>query len=148
LRKAPATDVEAHAIDKRAVYVPVNCWLGGRLCGLCCYGTEMILLPQDISELESLGYRREEFAVEKNGVYVLRNVDGHCIFLNPETNACTIYPHRPLGCRLYPLVYDVDRGVVTVDKLCPRWHEITRELITRYEPVFRAILEILERASS
>jgi len=115
---------------------------------LCCYSTEMILLPQDIADIEKLGYPREYFAVKRGSQYVLKNVNGHCVFLNPENNACTIYPYRPLGCRLYPLVYDVEKGVVTVDKLCPRYREVSSKVVKKYEYVFEAIMAIIGESRS
>ena len=130
-------------IDKDKVFVSVNCWFGDRFCGRCCYNTEMILLPQDIEELERLGFPREYFVVEDNGVYRLRNIDGHCVFLDPSTNRCMIYEHRPLGCRLYPLVYDISRSDVIVDKLCPRHYEVSNKVIEKYKPLFREIIEFL-----
>ncbi|RLG78751.1 MAG: hypothetical protein DRO13_06790 [Thermoprotei archaeon] len=70
------------------------------------------------------------FVDYSTGIPRLKNIDGHCIFLDPSTNMCTIYEHRPLGCRLYPLVYDVDRDEVSLDTTCPRASTV-REKIRR-----------------
>jgi len=44
---------------------------------------------------------------------------------------CQVYEYRPLGCRIYPVAYAVDEGVMT-DELCPMRHTISRhELIIR-----------------
>ena len=46
-----------------------------------------------------------------------------CPFFDPETSHCTIYPIRPLDCRLYPfaLMFNEDGSevVLGVDTLCP-----------------------------
>ena len=105
-------------------------------CGICCTPTEMELLPEDIERIESLGYRFEEFAeVRQDGTVRLRNVDGHCVFYDPATRSCRIYEHRPIGCRLYPVVY-VD-GEVTVDKLCPTSDTVRRSELARLTPLVR-----------
>jgi len=135
-------------INKEEINVPVNCMMGDRFCGKCCYDTEMILLPQDIMELEQLGFPREYFVVIDNGLPRLRNIDGHCVFLDPSTNKCIVYRHRPLGCRLYPLVYDVDKNEVIVDKLCPKAHEITSDMVKRYSWVFQYIIEYVRSYTS
>lgn len=76
----------------------------------------MILLLSDIDRLATRGY--SDFYELKNNFYVLRNIDGRCIFLNPVTGRCVIYDDRPLGCRIYPLIFDEDNGVL-LDKYCP-----------------------------
>ena len=112
------------------VYVKINCKVNDKYCGKCCYNTEMILFREDVERLVKLGYKIEYFAVKREGKLVLRNVDGHCIFLDPSTNKCTIYPHRPIGCRFYPLVYDVSSGKIVVDKECPRHKEALKYIKT------------------
>jgi len=105
-------------------------------CGICCAPTEMELLPDDIERIESLGYRFEDFAeVRDDGTVRLRNVDGHCVFYDPASRSCKIYEHRPIGCRLYPVIY-VD-GSVGVDKLCPTWYTVRRSELKRLEPLVR-----------
>lgn len=42
-----------------------------------------------------------------------------CRFL--EHDKCSIYSHRPIGCRLFPIVWD---DPVTVDTTCPGHNEI------------------------
>jgi len=88
-------------------------------CSKCCYETEMPLTEEDIARIERLGHRREEFsALDDELVPQLRNDEGHCVFLG-ATGQCTIYEHRPAGCRLYPLVWDRDTADVTLDDFCP-----------------------------
>lgn len=79
----------------------------------------MPLTEADILRIEALGHRREVFsALDDEFVPQLRNDSGHCVFLGP-TGRCTIYEHRPDGCRLYPLVWDRDRNDVVLDDFCP-----------------------------
>lgn len=108
-------------------------------CGICCIGTEMELLAEDIKRIESAGYKLEEFAVEINGIYRLKNVDGHCVFYDAATRTCKIYPIRPVGCRLYPLVYDGEK--VTVDKTCPTWDTVPASEIKRLAPYVLKFLD-------
>jgi Fe-S-cluster containining protein len=84
-------------------------------CAKCCAGTEMILTRSDIIKLERRGYRN--FYTKRGGFYKLLNVNGKCVFLGPS-NECLVYEDRPAGCRVYPLVYDEERGIV-LDEECP-----------------------------
>jgi Fe-S-cluster containining protein len=101
-------------------------------CGACCVGTEMELLAEDIRRVAAAGYAPEDFAVERDGIYRLRNVDGHCVFYDPSSRSCRIYSIRPVGCRLYPLVYDGE--TVTVDRSCPAWRTVPRREVERLAP--------------
>ena len=55
----------------------------------------------------------------------IRNPDGTIQFKEPcqyhVNNRCIVYKHRPLGCRIYPIVYN---NRVTVDPFCPGHAEI------------------------
>ena len=123
------------------VYVKVNCKIGNRYCGKCCYNTEMILFKEDIERITKLGYPKEFFVVKQGSINVLRNIDGHCVFLDPETNRCKIYKYRPIGCRLYPLVYDASRNRVVIDTECPKARELSREYIKIYEVLIKYLLK-------
>ncbi|MEM0463979.1 MAG: YkgJ family cysteine cluster protein [Pyrobaculum sp.] len=113
-------------------------------CGICCIGTEMELLAEDIRRIEAAGFKLEEFAVERDGVYRLRNVDGHCVFYDPESRSCKIYDIRPVGCRLYPLVYNGER--VEVDKTCPTWDTVPHSEVERLGPYVVKFLEEVKLA--
>jgi len=81
--------------------------------------TEMELSDEDAERLERIGYSREEFSiVGEDGILHLRNVCKLCYFHDSAMRMCRVYANRPLGCRLYPIVYSID-GRVTVDSLCP-----------------------------
>jgi len=128
--------------------VTVECRRGTVFCGRCCYGTEMVLTLEDIERITSLGFELQRFATLSNGFMRLRNVDGHCIFLDPHSNRCTIYRWRPLGCRLYPLIYDPFKNKVLVDRLCPRSKMLRSRMrnLARYAEVFKALLRSAEEA--
>ncbi|WFO74709.1 YkgJ family cysteine cluster protein [Desulfurococcaceae archaeon MEX13E-LK6-19] len=129
------------------ILVVVNCKMNSSFCGKCCYDTEMILTIDDIMEIMGLGYSIDYFAELRDGYVRLRNINGHCVFLDPETNKCMIYKWRPVGCRLYPLIYDPWRDEILVDKLCPR-ADVLRDKIdtSRYKQLFRRILEKAQEA--
>jgi Fe-S-cluster containining protein len=118
--------------------IKINCTVEGKFCGKCCHNTEMPLTEEDIKRIESLGYDRRDFTVKIDGIYRLRNVNGKCFFLD-EDNRCKIYEYRPLGCRIYPIVLDLERGAV-VDDLCPKKNEIREEDIRRVEPILRELV--------
>ncbi|MEM4729665.1 MAG: dCTP deaminase [Thermoplasmata archaeon] len=86
-------------------------------CSRCCEGTEMPLTSGDIERIEALGFRREDFIISTKGWTRLRNVNGACFFL--RGGICSIYPHRPEGCRLYPVVLDVETREAVLDPECP-----------------------------
>ncbi|MET0586201.1 MAG: YkgJ family cysteine cluster protein [Candidatus Binatia bacterium] len=92
-------------------------------CGNCCRNTVVCITDGDIRRIvEGTGksprdfvrfYTHDEVAVAREdqlwvnfdtgrSVMGLRAVRDHCIFLDNETNRCTIYEHRPLTCRDYP----------------------------------------------
>jgi len=90
-------------------------------CVKCCLETRMPLSNLDLKRILKLGYRLEYFAVKTKEGSRLRNSSGRCVFLQGE--GCEIYPHRPAGCRLYPLVYDETLKRSVIDSICPYSHE-------------------------
>jgi hypothetical protein len=88
-------------------------------CGVCCEKTEMLLSNADVKRLEGVGYDRQKFACQdRHGFIRLRNRRGFCVFYDAEERRCRIYKHRPLGCRVYPVIYSEQEGIV-LDDLCP-----------------------------
>jgi len=87
----------------------------------------MPLSRKDIERIMSLGYKVHEFVrVEADGIPRLKNINGHCVFLDEDTGRCRIYPWRPLGCKLYPLIY-VDGVGLSFDEYCPLVKFLTNE---------------------
>ncbi|PMB75174.1 MAG: YkgJ family cysteine cluster protein, partial [Candidatus Bathyarchaeota archaeon] len=71
----------------------------------------MLLSEADIKRLEKVGYNREEFVrYDKKGFAKLRNNRGYCVFYNPQKERCKVYNYRPLGCRIYPVIYSEGEG--------------------------------------
>ena len=114
-------------------------------CGDCCKETEMLLSTEDINRLEGKGYRREFFALfDKEGYARLRNLHGHCVFYDTENRRCKVYRFRPLGCRLYPVVYDEEKGIV-VDEICRAKGKLNEKRIARKG---QRVLKLLERVDA
>ncbi len=114
-------------------------WAFCATCGLCCRDTEMPLTPRDVERIEALGYGREEFSVERGGVRYLRNVDGKCFFYE-DGRGCRIYPYRPLGCSVYPVVLDAEEGRPVADPYCPMAPLVPERWLREAEPVLRLVL--------
>ena len=98
-------------------------------CGKCCENTEMPLTRDDVERILSLGYKLEDFAEFRGGFLRLRNVNGRCVFNDPETKLCRIYESRPEGCRLYPLIYVEGVGVAIDAEVCPAAYSAPREFV-------------------
>jgi len=100
----------------------------------------MELSSEDIMRLVGAGYSPEDFIVVRGGVPRLRNVDGWCYFYNPADKKCRVYGIRPLGCRLYPVIY-VDGEGVTLDRLCPMRHTVSEGEFRRKARILMKLLE-------
>jgi len=102
----------------------------------------MILSPSDIKRIESLGYKREYFVIYKDDFYRLKNINNHCVFLDVKSGKCMIYKHRPLGCRIYPVIYVEGIGI-TLDSECPAIDTIThREFIAKGKLLMKLLKEL------
>ena len=95
-------------------------------CGICCENTEMLLSNSDIKRIEGLGYNRQKFVrYDKRGFARLKNRNSFCIFYDVEKNRCKIYLNRPIGCRIYPVIYSEQEGIL-LDDLCPMKNSISK----------------------
>jgi len=100
-------------------------------CAKCCFETEMELSNEDIARIERLnpwGLKKHDFCIYLESFYVLKNINGHCIFLNDKNLKCKIYEYRPTGCKFYPLMYDLNKDKCKMDSLCPKRHEFYPDL--------------------
>ena len=114
-------------------------------CGVCCQETDMLLSTQDIKHLEKQGYTQDSFVrFDVEGYAILRNRQGHCVFYNPKEQRCDVYVSRPAGCRVYPVIYDEDAGIV-VDSICH-----AQESISEQEKAKRGkrVMKLLEKIDS
>jgi len=111
-------------------------------CGVCCEKTEMMLSNANIKRLEKRGYNRQKFArYDRQGFARLKNQDGFCVFYDAEKLRCTIYKHRPSGCRIYPVICSEQEGIV-VDNLCPMKNTVSE---TERERKGKKVTELLQR---
>jgi Fe-S-cluster containining protein len=78
----------------------------------------MLLSGEDIVRLERRGYSKDFFVrFDSEGYALLRNRQGHCVFYDVDERRCDVYAFRPSGCRVYPVIYDEEKGIV-VDSIC------------------------------
>jgi Fe-S-cluster containining protein len=111
-------------------------------CGICCEKTEMMLSNADIERLERLGYNRQKVTrYDKYGFARLRNRHGFCVFYDIVKRRCKIYKQRPLGCRIYPVIYSEQEGII-VDDLCPMENTVSEIELKREG---KKIMELLQR---
>ncbi len=113
-------------------------------CGVCCTETEMPISKEDITRLEKKGYPKKFFTrFDKAGYAKLRNRQGYCVFYNVEKHRCAVYRARPSGCRVYPVVYDEDSGIVA-DTLCQAHETVTEQDKRRRGKRVLALLEEID----
>jgi len=103
----------------------------------------MLLSNADIRLLERTGHKKGEFVrVNEQGLASLRNRQGRCVFYLTEKHRCGVYRYRPLGCRIYPIIYSIEEGVV-VDNLCPLAATASRvEIDSNAERLMRLLKKI------
>ena len=93
-------------------------------CGNCCRETEMLLSARDIARIMKKGrknLRPNDFVRKTDDrLFQLKNVNGHCVFFDHNTQLCKIYEIRPQGCRFYPLTFDLKVKMCILDEDCPR----------------------------
>jgi hypothetical protein len=102
----------------------------------------MLLSNEDIERLEQIGYDRASFVRFNNDGYaILRNENGNCVFFNPKKRVCKERENRPLGCRIYPVMQDEDKGIV-IDKMCPAKNTISEKQKAKKG---KKVLKLLEK---
>jgi Fe-S-cluster containining protein len=111
-------------------------------CGVCCEKTEMMLSIADVERLEGMDYDRREFVrYDRHGFVRLRNRRGFCVFYDAGRRRCRVYRHRPLGCRIYPVVFSEHEGII-VDDLCPMINTVSKMELRRKG---KKVMELLQR---
>ncbi len=96
----------------------------------------------DIERLERLGHDIQKFVrYDRHGFVKLRNRHGFCVFYDSVKCRCKIYGHRPLGCRIYPVIYSEQEGIV-VDDLCPMQDTVSEAELGREG---ERLIELLKR---
>lgn len=96
-------------------------------CGACCTETEMLLSQKDITRLEKKGFSKNYFVnYDKQGYAQLKNRQGYCVFYNLKKHQCSVYSARPSGCRIYPVIFDEEKGII-LDDICQCRNTITEK---------------------
>jgi Fe-S-cluster containining protein len=85
-------------------------------CGNCCSGPTTGFVWVDEDEIRSIAQAMEVDDIDEFERRFVRRVgarkslveyaDGDCIFLDPTTRGCSIYPVRPRQCRTWPFWYE------------------------------------------
>jgi hypothetical protein len=102
----------------------------------------MLLANTDIERLERLGYEKQKFVrYGRHGFARLKNRHGFCVFYDIKMRRCQIYRHRPLGCRIYPVIYREHEGIA-VDDLCPMQNAFSKMELEREG---KKLFELLQR---
>jgi Fe-S-cluster containining protein len=88
-------------------------------CGGCCTArgqyAHVYLNPDELRDLaDELGlsageFRRRYTFKDEYGYTQLRFDDASCVFLERDTNRCTVYGARPTQCRTFPFWRDLVR---------------------------------------
>lgn len=113
-------------------------------CGVCCEKTEMLLSRADIRLLEKAGHEKQKFVrFNGQGFAQLRNRRGHCVFYQIEKCRCEVYRYRPLGCRIYPVIYSEEDGVIA-DDLCPQAGRVSEKEIDSKRVKLRELLRRID----
>jgi uncharacterized protein len=103
----------------------------------------MMLSEEDIARLEKRGHSRKSFMrIDEEGYALLRNRQGHCVFYNSQERQCDVYAFRPAGCRVYPVVFDEEKGVVIVDFICHAQGSISEDEQARRG---KCVIKLLEK---
>jgi Fe-S-cluster containining protein len=114
-------------------------------CGICCEKTEMLLSEADIKLLKEAGCDPRDFVCFNiQGLAQLRNRRGYCVFYNVQKHSCNVYRYRPLGCRIYPVIYSEEEGVI-VDHLCPMMRTVSATEVTRKTKKLMKLLQAIDR---
>jgi Fe-S-cluster containining protein len=105
----------------------------------------MLLSKADVRLLERAGYDREKFMLlNRQGFTQLRNSRGYCIFYQTAKHRCSVYRYRPLGCRIYPVIYSEEEGVI-VDDLCPLAGTVSKKEIMFKAERIRSLLQRIDK---
>ena len=101
-----------------------------------------MLSEEDIVRIEKRGNSRNSFLrIDEEGYALLRNRQGHCVFYNSQERRCEVYAFRPAGCRVYPVVFDEESGVI-VDFICHAQGSISEHEKARRG---KSVIKLLEK---
>jgi Fe-S-cluster containining protein len=137
-------------------------------CAKCCSsGPNVALTVYDICRISKyLGISWRDLAgkyfyvviADHIPIAILRGLGDKCVFLNIHKNtaACSIYPARPLRCRLFPFmplspsetskmeISSICPGIGRGDNIDPPWNDLelyVREVKDHYSRLFKLIFQ-------
>jgi len=114
-------------------------------CGVCCTETEMLLCKRDIERLAKRGFKASSFVQFDNEGYAqLKNRGLYCVFYDAKKHLCKVYTDRPSGCRVYPVIFDDEQGII-LDDICNSRDTITKE---EKDAKGKRVIRLLERIDS
>lgn len=117
-------------------------------CGICCKQTQMLLSKKDIKLLQKAGHNPKQFIhINKQGYAQLQNKQDYCIFYDAENRICKAYRQRPVGCRLYPIIYSEEEGVI-VDDICPTKESVTQAEIKNKTSTLMMLLRAIDEQAA
>ena len=79
----------------------------------------------------------------KAATFDVGNAGKYCVFYNVEKQLCKVYKYRPLGCRIYPVIFVEGKGVV-VDDLCPSKHTVSTAELQQKGKILRKLLKRID----
>jgi Fe-S-cluster containining protein len=116
-------------------------------CGTCCQKTKMMLSFEDVKRLERLGYDCQKFIFrDRQGFFCLQNDHGHCFFYDVWNHSCKVYKDRPLGCHIYPVIYQVGKEI-RVDDICPMKYTVSKRELKRKGKELSDLIQRLSQES-
>lgn len=105
----------------------------------------MLLSEADIRLLKKAGCDPRKFVrFNRQGLAQLRNRRGYCVFYRVQQHWCSVYRYRPLGCRIYPVIYSEEEGVI-VDDLCPMMSTVSATEVRLRTKKLTRLLQLIDR---
>lgn len=113
------SDIDFRVADVRALHPD---WLCAKGCATCCRrladvpqltAAEWALLQEGLAALSPQRLQEVTAAMATLGVSPARPVT--CPLLDPATDACLVYVHRPVACRSYGFYAQRDKGMYCHD---------------------------------
>jgi hypothetical protein len=87
----------------------------------------MLLSEKDINRLVKKGFSKDFFVkYDELGYAILKNREGYCVFYDIKKRQCSVYVDKPLGCWIYPVMLDEEKGIV-LDGICQSINTITEK---------------------
>lgn len=94
----------------------------------CCKFGGVIATKNEVDAIIARGYTNHFFLLSDDVYGIDWGDDGTCVYL--EDDVCVIYPVRPLGCRMFPVVQTRSNEIILIE--CPvSSHLSEEELIKR-----------------